>query len=928
MPRCCSVAGCKSNYRSQKETVSTFSLPSDEVLKKKWLRKIPTDFSKLKKPIICIKHFSEDCIIKTEQFIVDGEIKTFQRSVPKLKPNAVPSIFPNLPQYLTKAGPSCRRLCDAESENFEKAVIKSLEDYRQYEEQNSIHNLEDIYKYFVSAMHINKKQWCCIKSEEKLVLCFIDISDESPNILGSITVNSDLSVLLSLSKYKIPQHKVPKDCVSVKSKHVLDSLIMYVESKVSKEATLNKDLAIQHIVNMLEEVFSDDRCSQLQLIMEQIQFLTKNDNSRRYCGNTLLFAASLYVHSPAAYAAVHSSGYMYLPHPCNVRKLIARFDLNSLNVDGSIEYLKIKKKFLKDHELVVNVLLDEIYIEPRLIFKGDTIYGASETDSNEIAKTAQVFMLSSVFSKFKDVVTIVPVSNLTAPQLKSMLLHVIEEVEKVGFTVLASVSDNNAVNRKAYELLTPNGILQPSIAHPVDSGRKLFLIFDTVHILKCIRNNWIAKPERVLKFPDFENFDLIVTAAFEYLELMYKKERGLLVKYGHLLSFKALFPSNIQKQNVSLALKIFDERTVAALKVLASRDADFSGSEHTASFIKIIRDWWDIVNVKGAYEGVRFNNQYRHPIRVNSSLQIEFLRKMSLWLKNWRQSVPSSQSLSPQTFQSLINTTDAFLLLIPYLFEHYKADYILLSKFQNDNLEGRFSCYRQLSGANYYVSYVQILESEKKLRFKDMLLLNSLNKQIPLRTLLPCCGTYNKCVNVDKYSVVLREDFEMTNIPENFLPVLTYISGYAVKKELFLQNCEICTSWVQSDKEVELTIPNNFIVEYDHGRLTVPTENAVVGTALAWFMLKIILDMHASTFIGDLHQLSVLHKLCSIKLESCELVDCHLNDTCKCQRTLRDLLQNINFRSCKVMINNLTKNVNDTTASKQSGRQLKKLRTT
>ena len=95
MPRCCNVAGCKNNYRSQHENVSTFSLPKDEKLRNIWPRKIPTDFSKVSKPIICIKHFPDSSVIRTEQ--VDGEIKTFARSYPKLKPDAVSSIFSNLP---------------------------------------------------------------------------------------------------------------------------------------------------------------------------------------------------------------------------------------------------------------------------------------------------------------------------------------------------------------------------------------------------------------------------------------------------------------------------------------------------------------------------------------------------------------------------------------------------------------------------------------------------------------------------------------------------------------------------------------------------------------------------------------------------------------------------------------------------------------
>jgi HEPN domain-containing protein len=54
-----------------------------------------------------------------------------------------------------------------------------------------------------------------------------------------------------------------------------------------------------------------------------------------------------------------------------------------------------------------------------------------------------------------------------------------------------------------------------------------------------------------------------------------------------------------------------------------------------------------------------------------------------------------------------------------------KVEYVLPGKLQTDNLERRFSAYRQLlSGGNYNVSVTQILEAEKK-RIKSILGLKS-----------------------------------------------------------------------------------------------------------------------------------------------------------------------------------------------------------
>jgi hypothetical protein len=414
-----------------------------------------------------------------------------------------------------------------------------------------------------------------------------------------------------------------------------------------------------------------------------------------------------------------------LPHPKNLEKLVGKIDLNSVSFENSINYLTTRKKYLKEHELIVTLHIDEIYIHPEMSFKGGSIYGQSVSDSTKIAKTAQVFMISSILSKYKDVVSMVPVHNLTSQQLKDMCFSIICSLEKMGFNVIAVVSDNNIINRKAFALFSPVKILESNVPHPCDSNRKLFFIFDTVHIIKCIRNNWISKKDgnKTMKFPDIKS-NTICTAYFKHLELLHDLEKKSLVKYGHLLSLKVLYPSGIQKQNVDLALRVFSENNIVALEHISKdHPSVFFNIKGTCSFIDLMVKFWKITNVKSVFEGHRFNDNFREPIRQNSEHQINFLSDMLLWLRNWQNTIPISEALSAQTFQAIVTTIDSFLKLIPYLFSHYKIDYILLSKFQNDNLEGRFGMYRQMSGSNYYISFLQVLENERKIRFKNNILL-------------------------------------------------------------------------------------------------------------------------------------------------------------------------------------------------------------
>jgi len=122
-------------------------------------------------------------------------------------------------------------------------------------------------------------------------------------------------------------------------------------------------------------------------------------------------------------------------------------------------------------------MLDEIYVSPKVTYKGGRLEGFAENSGSDVvqATTVQAFMISSIFSKHKDIAALQPVKNLDATFLEESTRKAVALVEKAGFKVLALISDNNRVNRNMFERLC-GGNLQPFIPHPCDpdSGRKLF----------------------------------------------------------------------------------------------------------------------------------------------------------------------------------------------------------------------------------------------------------------------------------------------------------------------------------------------------------------------------------------------------------------------------------------------------------------------
>ena len=53
--------------------------------------------------------------------------------------------------------------------------------------------------------------------------------------------------------------------------------------------------------------------------------------------------------------------------------------------------------------------------------------------------------------------------------------------------------------------------LPPYITHPLDIRKKIFVLLDFVHLMKCIRNNWLNLRDqtKTFNYPDLNNNNII-----------------------------------------------------------------------------------------------------------------------------------------------------------------------------------------------------------------------------------------------------------------------------------------------------------------------------------------------------------------------------------------------------------------------------------
>ena len=214
-------------------------------------------------------------------------------------------------------------------------------------------------------------------------------------------------------------------------------------------------------------------------------------------------------------------------------------------------------------------------------------------------------------------------------------------------------------------------------------------------MLKNIRNNWCTEKSQKLKYFDIEK-NTTAIACWRDLVAPYKKESEGIVKQTT-LSFSALYPTNFEKQKVSLALQVFNEKTVAALEI--------QGSMETARFIQLVLRMWKILNIKSPDKWYMPYDEDRKPFKNIDDQRLAFIKSMATMFKSMDTYSASTKTremgLTTDTSNALYITLNGIINLIPILLT--KMRYILTAEFQSDRIEGEFGIYRQLSGGNFHI---------------------------------------------------------------------------------------------------------------------------------------------------------------------------------------------------------------------------------
>ena len=178
-------------------------------------------------------------------------------------------------------------------------------------------------------------------------------------------------------------------------------------------------------------------------------------------------------------------------------------------------------------------------------------------------------MVKSVVVKYKDLVAVYPVAGLTAAKLNDCYQDLMTTVRKVDLNVVAISVDNASSNRKFLTDFLCGGSLATSFVD-METQQPIFLIFDPVHDLKNVYNNFQSR--KLFECPEFgRNLPSGCVADFNHVVELYNYEAVSALKKSHKLTPSVLNPRSIEKTSVKLATSLFSESTRDALRFYSIR---------------------------------------------------------------------------------------------------------------------------------------------------------------------------------------------------------------------------------------------------------------------------------------------------------------------------------------------------------------------
>ena len=283
-----------------------------------------------------------------------------------------------------------------------------------------------------------------------------DKETKFPKILGSVKVNLDLHVQLQYNGISVPlpQWFVQGHNAQLKKVSMLENLHAHI-----------RNVVFDNYNELLDE-------------LNKRKFL-KPKGRPPYSVEMICYGLHLHHISFQAY-----------------KQLIEKYPLSSISLlnkiqQGGVNSIKALK-IIQENGMILNdciLMVNEIYLDKATQYHSGKYVGAD--NEGNLYKGIVAFMIVGLEESIPYNVKAILKVKFSGEWLAGKMSNCIDDLTSAEFCVRGILPDNHALNVHAFSSLTAifNFDSHQYINHSRNFGKKTYLFYDTVHIMKNIRNN-------------------------------------------------------------------------------------------------------------------------------------------------------------------------------------------------------------------------------------------------------------------------------------------------------------------------------------------------------------------------------------------------------------------------------------------------------
>ena len=401
---------------------------------------------------------------------------------------------------------------------------------------------------------------------------------------------------------------------------------------------------------------------------------------------------------------------------------------------------------------------------------------------------------------------------VSGPELKIITINTIRKLISIGVKVRFIVCDQGPTNQYLFRLLGVT-IEKPyfDLDLEPDNSIRIFALFDTPHLFKALRNNFINYP---LSFKDFELNSHI--AYWGFIARSFDIDRKNSIQIFPKLTASHIQPTSFDKMKVSYATQIFSNSVSSGMKVLINRNSLGQEALGTSILAGLFNDLFDLLNNRECSDCnyLKLNNQ-------NFSKLSKFFNLLSEF--------KFQSDANINCINNLRLTISSILKFTEYVSD--RQNYVLTGLLNQDSLENLFSRFR------FYACENGNLRPEVFRRvFRTFCLTTYFQTRLSIRS--NCkddSDLFISPIKINRRPPLVQDHFDLVAEELEFLEinvcplldnpdfdVVGYISGFLLRKLIKLL-CSHCFGQLQSDEANGFGHKLLEFKQYKGGKLIVPS---------------------------------------------------------------------------------------------------------